>query len=406
MDAFIARQPIFDRNLDVYAYELLYRSGEANYANATDGDAATFTVIKNSLMIIGLDTITDGKLAFINFTKKLIDDRIPTVFSQNEMVVEILEDVIPDEAFIEKLKELKALGYKLALDDFVLDYKYHDIIELVDIIKVDFMQTCEFERKKIYHKYKNRNIEFLAEKVETLQEYKNALKMDYKYFQGYFFSKPVIVKGQNIQALSVNYLRVINELERKDPEIGTIAAIIESDVALTYKLLRYINSAAFYKKSTVKSVNHALVHLGLKEIKKWITIAMIQDLGADKPDEIIKSSLVRGKMSELLAESFDLEDRKSELFLVGMLSMIDTLMNCSKELALKQLPLADDIKAAILGEKNALEDILRLVVAYGKGDWSSMLERKPKELQGFPDAYLEAVKWANEIFSSCIVCED
>ena len=171
-------------------------------------------------------------------------------------------------------------------------------------------------------------------------------------------------------------------------------------------MLRYINSAAFYKKSTVKSVNHALVHLGLKEIKKWITIAMIQDLGADKPDEIIKSSLVRGKMSELLAESFDLQDRKSELFLVGMLSMIDTLMNCSKELALKQLPLADDIKAAILGEKNALEDILRLVVAYGKGDWSSMLERKPKELQGFPDAYLEAVKWANEIFSSCIVCED
>lgn len=401
MDVFIARQPIFDIRKNVYAYELLYRAGERNASDVIDGEMATSSVIASTLMLLGLDAITQNKLAFINFTKQLIQEEIPTVFSNEKLVVEILEDVIPDDGFIEACLELKSKGYRLALDDFVIDYPYQKIIDLVDIIKVDFLLTSPLERQQIIQKYKDRNIVFLAEKVETLDQFEEAVKNGYTYFQGYFFAKPIVVKHSDIKPVLPNYAKILTELSAEEPNYERISEIIEFDVSLSYKLLRLINSAAFYSNSRVTSIKHALVMLGLKEIRKWISIVMLRELGEDKPDELVRVCLLRGKMGEQLAEHFGLKSRRTEVFLMGMFSMIDTLMNQNLEEAISSLPLEDDVKSGILGEEGVFSDILNLVKAYEKGNWDYLFLQAKKSGVGmnvFPDAYLEAVKWATEVY--------
>jgi EAL and modified HD-GYP domain-containing signal transduction protein len=401
VDVFIARQPIFDIRKNVYAYELLYRAGERNASDVIDGEMATSSVIASTLMLLGLDAITQNKLAFINFTKQLIQEEIPTIFSNEKLVVEILEDVIPDDGFIEACLELKGKGYRLALDDFVIDYPYQKIIDLVDIIKVDFLLTSPHERQQIIQKYKDRNIVFLAEKVETLEQFEEAVKSGYTYFQGYFFAKPIVVKHSDIKPVLPNYAKILTELSAEEPNYERISEIIEFDVSLSYKLLRLINSAAFYSNSRVTSIKHALVMLGLKEIRKWISIVMLRELGEDKPDELVRVCLLRGKMGEQLAEHFGLKARRTEVFLMGMFSMIDTLMNQNLEEAISSLPLEDDVKSGILGEESVFSDILNLVKAYEKGNWDYLFLQAKKSGVGmnvFPDAYLEAVKWATEVY--------
>ncbi len=403
MEVFIARQPIFDKKKNVYAYELLYRTGERNVAGVIDGDQATSSVVGNALMLAGLETLTQNRLAFINFTKQLIIDEIPTVFSNENLVIEILEDIVPDPEFIASCKRLKEKGYTIALDDFVLDYPYESILDLADIIKVDFLLTTPQERKMIIQKYGNRNICFLAEKIETLEQFEEAMAYGYTYFQGYFFSKPVIMKHTDIKPASLNYIKILEELDSNVPEYERIASVIEADVSLSYKLLRLINSAAFYTNSRVTSIKHALVMLGFKEIRKWISIVMLRELAEGKPDEIIRVSLLRGRMGEILSNQFDLESRRTEVFLMGMFSMIDTLMGQSMENALTVLPLEDDVKAGILGEKNAFSDLFRIVTAYEKGNWDYLfLKAKAYDvgLNIFPDAYIEAAKWTTAVFDN------
>ncbi len=403
MEVFIARQPIFDKKKNVYAYELLYRTGERNVAGVIDGDQATSSVVGNALMLAGLETLTQNRLAFINFTKQLIIDEIPTVFSNENLVIEILEDIVPDPEFIASCKRLKEKGYTIALDDFVLDYPYESILDLADIIKVDFLLTTPQERKMIIQKYGNRNIRFLAEKIETLEQFEEAMAYGYTYFQGYFFSKPVIMKHTDIKPASLNYIKILEELDSNVPEYERIASVIEADVSLSYKLLRLINSAAFYTNSRVTSIKHALVMLGFKEIRKWISIVMLRELAEGKPDEIIRVSLLRGRMGEILSNQFDLESRRTEVFLMGMFSMIDTLMGQSMENALTVLPLEDDVKAGILGEKNAFSDLFRIVTAYEKGNWDYLfLKAKAYDvgLNIFPDAYIEAAKWTTAVFDN------
>lgn len=403
MDIFIARQPIFNQKLEVFAYELLYRSSSENVSKFMDGDSATSTVITNSLLLLGVENITQGKRAFINFTKNLIMDEIPHIFTRDLVVVELLEDIVPDENFLDACRLLKEKNYVLALDDFVLDYDYLELIKLADIIKVDFMLTSKEERKKIINRYKQYGIKFLAEKVETLEEFEEAKAEGYSYFQGYFFSKPVIIPGKDVKSYTMNYIKVLDELNSTEPEYDRIAQIIEYDVALTYKLLRLINSPAFYTNSKITSVNHALVLLGFSEIRKWITIIMMRDLGADKPDEIVRACLVRGKMSELLALQVGLRSRKNELFLVGMLSMIDTLMNRSLFDILSEMPLEIDIVQAILGFNNALTEVFNIVKEYEKGNWDRVeILCKSKKISSSKvgDAYVKALEWTNEIYNS------
>lgn len=200
MEAFVARQPIFDRNLDIFGYELLFRSGHDNFYDGMDENAATSSVIYNSLSVIGIENLTANKRAFINFPYEMLINGAASTLPKESVVIEILENVYPDHDIINECRKLKQLGYMLALDDFILKPEYQPLIELADVIKIDFLLTKSEEREPIIKKINSSKIKFLAEKVETKEEYEQAYKLGYSYFQGYFLSKPVIIRGIDIQS--------------------------------------------------------------------------------------------------------------------------------------------------------------------------------------------------------------
>ncbi|NYE57018.1 EAL and HDOD domain-containing protein [Carboxydothermus ferrireducens] len=257
MKVFVARQPIFDKKEKVVAYELLYRSGKINHFDGSNGDRATASVIINSLFRIGLENLTNGKLAFINFTENLLKEGIPLIFNKNLLVVEILEDITPDKELLQALRFLKGKGFKIALDDFIfnLGNTPDELLNMADIIKVDFLANSLKDRKTIPQKFRNKKIEFLAEKVETKEEYEEAIKAGYSFFQGYFFSKPEIVSGKDISASKLTYMQILNELNKREPNFDYIAELIEANVSLTYELLRLVNSAVFLQLNVLLRLN-------------------------------------------------------------------------------------------------------------------------------------------------------
>lgn len=374
MDIFVARQPIFNERRQVVAYEILYRNSSRNVYDLTqNGDRATATVVSDALVEFGLQTLTGGKPAFINFTKNLIMEEMPKLFSPAQLTVEVLEDIEIDEAFIEKIRSLKELGYVIALDDYVDDGRFLEVLPYVDIIKVDFLVLRSEGRKFVADKYKDKGIALLAEKVETQKDFEEAQRFGYTLFQGFFFEKPVICKTTTFESSKFKQLQILKETVDENVDFNRIAIIVKSDVGLTYKLLRLINSPAFDIVSEVTSVNHALALLGLKEIRKWATLIMLRDINGEKPTEVMRVSLTRAFFCERVAVWFKIEDRQTEAFILGLMSLIDTITQKSLFEVLDELPLKDDLKDALLGVENTFHDILRLVHYYEKGKWDMIM---------------------------------
>lgn len=375
MEVFVARQPIFDRKQKVYAYELLFRSGfEQNFFDNSDGEASSKQVLTNSFLSIGMDTMTNGKKAFVNFTRKLLLDPVASFFPKNLMVVEILENVEPDEEIISACKNLKDLGYLLVLDDFVFAPGYESLIDLVDIIKVDFIQTQGTARGDVIEDVGASRIKYLAEKVETLEDFEQAVDLGYSYFQGYYFSKPQIIAGRDVPAHKLNYLQILNEINQPEVDFDELEKVLKQDLSLSYKLLSYINSPYFGFDNKIRSIKHALSLLGIRESQKWLSLFALQIIGKDKSQELLAMSLIRANSCELIAPLIGSKNRASEYFLMGLFSMIDALLDQPLEEILAKLPLADDIKKVLLGEKNQMRDVFELAVSYEKGDWANFSE--------------------------------
>lgn len=402
MEVFVARQPIFDSKKNVFAYELLFRSGVENfYDMRLDGDKSTANVITNSLLIIGLDKITKGKKAFVNFTKNLIVRGAPSILPKDLIAVEILESVEPDTVVLQACKELKSQGYTIVLDDFVFDERYTSLMDLADIIKVDFLSSTAAMRKSVIENCQNKKVKFLAEKVETGNAFQEALDTGYVYFQGYFFSKPIIISGRDIPGNKLNYLRVLSEVNKPDVEFERLEEVIKRDVSLSYKLLRFINSAFFRFSVKVESIKHALILLGVKEIKKWVSVVALSGIGFDKPQELLTISLIRAHFCETLASKIGLQGRAADFFMAGLFSVIDALIDRPMHVILSDLPIADDIKYALLGRENIIHDVFCLVISYEKGDWnttSSCAHKLNLNETELPDMFFNSVNWANVAF--------
>ena len=402
MDIFVARQPIFNTKKEVVAYELLYRNSRLNAFSGIDGDTATSTLITNSLLVLGLDTLTQNKKAFINFTFTHLKEETPFLFSKDALVVEILEDVVPDQHLVEICKNLKKSGFILALDDFVADSleKYKEIYPYIDIIKVDFMKSSELEQKHIVQTLASYRLTFLAEKVEKESEFISAAQQGYSLFQGYFFSKPIIVDGKAITPSKFAQFQLLNELSQLEPDVNVLSQITQRDLSISYKILRLVNSAAFRRTSEIKSIKQALVFLGLKELQKWLSFVIVQDLGSDQPEELVWLVFVRAKFGESITRVIGCAHRESEVFLMGLFSCIDVFFNRPIEEVINKLPLAPDVKDALMGKDNALSTILKTVISYEKGEWElfdqlSLTLRL--ERQKAIELYIEAVSWANQI---------
>lgn len=399
MDVFVARQPIFNRDKEIVAYELLYRNSLKNFFDpSVSSSKATSILITNSHINIGMDNLVEDKYAFINFDSTLINNDIPSLLNKDSVVIEVLEDVKPDRVFLSNLLALKKQGYKLALDDFTLDYPYQNTIPLYDIIKVDFMLAGLDGAKKIMDKYKNGKRKFLAEKIETVSEFNTALDMGYDYFQGFFFSKPEIIKGKAATSINMQFLKLKEEINKNEVDFNNISKIIESDIGLSYKLLRLVNS--FSLNSQVSSIRHALAILGVKEIEKWLNFIMISDFVADGADEVVRLSIIRSRFAELIAEHSNQPQMKYQASLVGLFSMIDVVMGKPFDKIFKEIPMSQNVKDAITNKPTSpLYDMFQVVLSYEKADWDTLDNYTSKLLLNsseIPDLYFESVSWANK----------
>lgn len=400
MDVYVARQAILDVNKEVVAYELLFRNSNNNKFTHVENTNPTLEVIRNSFSVIGLEKVTEGKRAFINFDGELLKSGFIEAFPKDRIAIEILESVKPDETIIECCKALKEKGYIIALDDFSYTEEFDELIEYVDIIKVDFLITKGKERKKIIEKIRNEKIKFLAEKVETEEEFKQAIEYGYTYFQGYFFCKPVIIEGKDISGYKFTYMNLINELNKDNVDIKKIENLIKNDVSLSYKLLKAANSAYFSLKREITSIGDAIIIIGTKELKKWLFIITLQNMGESKIGELIKMSLIRAFFGEML--SFKIIPKVSSFdgFITGMFSLMDALMNVPIEKVLDELPVSNNVREALLKKENTLAEMLKLIIEYENGNWeevNKLVEKFRLDEKFVRECYLEAILSINGI---------
>ena len=399
MDLFIARQPIFTVKQAVYAYELLFRSGPANVFPDVDHNHASARVIADSLFNLGLQTLTGGKLAFINMTRDLLLGDYAVLLPRDEIVIEVLETVTPDAKVVEACRRLKATGYKIALDDFVGKAEMAPLIALADIIKVDFLATRKAERLALVKRYAPRGVRLLAEKLETQEAFREAADLGYTYFQGYFFAKPAVMQATAAPEFRLTYLTLLQETVKPDLDLRRIAAVIGRDVTLSYKLLRFINSAFFGLRRSIASIPEALALLGEREVKRWASLLGLACLGANKPAELVVEAALRARFCEGMAAAAGLTHYTEELFLLGLFSLIDAILDRPLESLLQELPIPSMVKATLLGEASPLKDVYDCVLAYVAGDWASLsiqMDRLQLDEEEVPRRYREAVAWAQQ----------
>lgn len=399
MDIFLARQPIFDRDLQVLAYELLYRSdAKAIKSEFQDGNRATSQVIAQSVLVTNFERLVSNKRAFIHFTPELILEEIPLLFDKGRIVIELSAIQTPDEKLLGALALLKSRGYTIALNDALADGASGAMLALADILKVDIQRSGAAVVGALAQQFKQTKVKLLAEKVETRQDFHEALTLGCAYFQGYFFAKPDTVKSKDIHPLSATYPRLLKLLSNPETSYDQLAAVIESDVALSFKLLKLINSAAFYRRSRIQSIQQALVLLGLKELRKWVMILMLQDAAQDKPDELLTTVLIRGRMMELIAKRNKLGSIETECFLTGTLSLIDVMTDQDMPMVIQELSLSEGMSRALVLKEGLLGALLGLVVSYEQTEQEDM-QRYCKELTfdmfTLPMLYFEAMEWVD-----------
>lgn len=396
---FIARQPIFNRKLDVFGYELLFRSGsQSNQYDGASSSGATATVI-GGLFEAGIDRIVGDKYAFVNFDENFIQSDVLELITPGRLIVEMLEDIAINDSLIERLQYLKARGYQIALDDFVEVYDEYPLIPLANIIKFDLMATPLNTIAEDVNLALTQHKTLLAEKIETKEEFLQAKAMGFHLFQGYFFSRPSITGRSCAKKVSnAYYTHIIGELRQPEPSFKRLAEIIARDASLTYRLMRIVSFRS--PGDTLNSVKKALTYLGLIEIERWISVVMLQDLAEDKPNELINISLIRTKFAESIAVRAKLFNHKYEASIMGLFSILDALLDQTMAEALKEIAIPQSISDALIDHTGVLSPVYRLMLSYERGDWPQA-ESIANTLRIGSDIlyqdYLAAVTWANEI---------
>jgi EAL and modified HD-GYP domain-containing signal transduction protein len=400
MQVFVARQPIFTRHRNVYGYELLFRSGLENFFDGLDGGAASMHVIDNSFFVLGLSTMTAGAKAFINFTRETLLEGYARLLPPTSLVVEILEDVEPDDQVVKACRDLKSAGYRLALDDYVLLHDRHPLIPLVDIIKVDFLQLTDEERRALPRIISSHHSFFLAEKVETEDDFALAVDAGYSYLQGYFFSKPTIITGHKPEGFRMNHLQILEEVRKPEINFTKLEELIKRETSLVYRILRHVNSASFGLWNKVISVKHALLLMGGENVRRLICLLVLGDMIGDRPTELIRTAAARANFCEAIAGAARWTSKESELFLLGLFSMLEAIMMVPIEEALEGLPLPDDVVHALRGEENPYRVVYDLMIGCERGDWSAV--DCCADSLGIPQpvvaqAYYRSIEWAQSV---------
>lgn len=402
MEAFVARQPIFDQRQQVFAYELLFRSGLDDFCSAPDPALAASGASSPACSPPDLERLTGGRPAFVNFSRRVLEQNLARLFARDWLVVELLKNIEPDPATLSACRDLKEAGYTLALDDF--EYRPHlePLLALADIVKVDFRESGPDARSATIARARSCGARLLAEQVETREEFSLARALGFDYYQGYFFSRPEMGSGRKIPSWKTQALRLIRKMQEPTIDYQGLAAIVREEVSLTYRLLRYINSPYFGVRVEVSSVERALTLLGENLIRKWVMLASLETMSQDGPAELARMSFIRALFCESLAAELGQTERQSDYFLVGLFSLLDVILGRPLADILAELPLSREVTQALVAGEGSLGGVLDVAQSYEKGDWdrsSRAADEIGLDENSIPRVYLQAVTGALDLTS-------
>jgi c-di-GMP-related signal transduction protein len=394
---YVARQPIVDREEKIFGYELLFRSSMENIFRCDDPDAASRRTLDSSLLM-GLEVLCDGTRAFLNCTRDTLVKGLITLPPSITTVVEILESVPVDAEVIAACQHLKESGFMIALDDFIENDPREPLAEMADIIKVDLTLTTPPQRAALIKRHGPWRCRMLAEKVETREEFVAARDLGFLYFQGYFFRRPEILTARDVPANRLNYVRMLQAVSRQELDVPELERLIKGEASLCYRLLRYLNSSAFGFKNEIHSVRHALSILGDKEVRRWVRLVAAVGAGQDKPSDLVLAALVRARFGELLSPQ--IPHGQSDLFLLGLFSLLDAMLEMTMADVLDKIPLDHETKLVLLGKPSPLRPMYLLMLAHESGEWEAA-GQLTTQLGLISDEvaalYWQAQQWAREL---------
>ena len=394
---FVARQPIFDRAQNVFGYEILFRNGVEDYFNADPELAARSTL--DSSLLFGINMLCDNRRAFVNCTRDVLFKDLITLLPPNQTVAEILETVEPEDRVIAACKRLKAFGYLIALDDFAPDDPRIPLCEFADIIKVDVRATKPEERAGMIRRFGSPKCKMLAEKLETPHEFQQAREMGFVYFQGYFFCRPEIVIGREVPASRLHYIRLLEMVSHSEIDMRELEQMLKQEASISYRLLRYLNSPLFGFALEIKSIRHAMAVLGEREMRRWVRLVVTVGAAEQKCSELVLMGLARARFCELLPDRLH---SNTDLFLLGLLSIMDAILEVSMDLLLEQLPVDRETKATLLGQDSSIRPLYQLMLAQEAGEWaqsSAIAKQLNLPDEEVASTWWRALQWAQEATS-------
>ncbi|MGF1901797.1 HDOD domain-containing protein [Aliivibrio sifiae] len=404
MYAYVARQPILNRKKQTIGYELLFRDGETNAFPDMEANQATCRLLVENFMSAGSNPALESPRSFINFPQESLISLVPTAFPKRKIVVEVLETCIPNDELFSAIKHLHRMGYIIALDDFSLDAEWDRFLPYSHIVKLDIMQlgidvACDYVKKK---KQQGCKRHYLAERVETYEEFEQAFQVGFHFYQGYFFSKPQIIKNRVVKPEEVLTMQLFQEVCREDVNFTRVEQLIAQDVSLSYQLLKFVNTASVRLEKPISSFKQALVYLGEEQIKMFVTLVATAHAAINKPKELYKQSLVKGRFCELMICRCQNGTPGQQAFIVGLFSLLDALLDRKLDDVLEQLSLTDEIEQAILLRAGLLGSMLELYESIKSGDWEQL--DKTSRLLGFSPktvekTYQEAETWYQAILA-------
>ena len=390
---FLGRQPIYDRRLQVFAYELLFRTSDDNVAVIADAEGSTAQVVIDTFIEIGLENVVGQHLAFVNVSRAFLLDGYARQLPKERVVLEILEDVTIDDRLIACAEELAAAGYTIALDDFVYHDDFRPLLGIARIIKVDLRRLDEASVREHVRLLTRRDVKLLAEKVETKEEFDRCLDLGFDLFQGYYFQRPTIVTGRRPPTNRLAALRLLAALQSPNVTIAQVEALIGQDATISYRVLRVINSAMYGLARRVDSLHEAVVLLGLQRIRTWVTLMTLSGV-SDKPHELLVTAMVRARMASQLTAHLP-GDVHEAAFTVGLFSALDAILDLPMDEIVSSLPLSQEASDALLRQTGPLGEVLGCILLYERGDWDHV-RLEGQSADSIRTVYLESVAWASE----------
>lgn len=402
--SYLARQPIFDTSLQVLGYELLYRGGVEPDARFADSTFATLSVISSVFFTLGRETVGGSRMLFLNVGSEILDDERVTLLPPRQLVLEILEDVAHDDALLQHCGSLRSAGFSLALDDIVCVSQLEPLRDSIDFAKVDFLHLDSAQRAEICAAAQRWRVPVIAEKVETYEDFQEAKQLGCQFFQGYFFAKPNLLRAQRMKGSRNHHLMVLAEVSSAEMDFERLEALMRQDLSLSWLFFRFLNSAQFSWASEIRSLRHAFALLGAENLKKWILLAVVPFLASSKPHELVVESLLRARFCELLAESSKLYSRAADLFLVGLFSVLDAVLDKPLPEIVQSLELPPDVRNVLLLEQTAnpwMRDTAHLARSYASlsiEELATQCERLGLAPNVVANRYVEADIFARRIF--------